>query len=74
MHSHLTHSQVPRAVAIEPEHDDMERGRGVIVEPTHDQIAERAYSIYLHTGSKPGHCQQNWHQAEKELQPADRRF
>jgi hypothetical protein len=45
MHSHLTHSQIPRAVAIEPTHDDLLSGRGVIAMPTHDQIAIRAYDV-----------------------------
>jgi hypothetical protein len=39
MHSHLTHSQVPRALAIEPAHDDLLSGRGVMAMPTHDEIA-----------------------------------
>ena len=70
MHSHLTHSLVPRAIAIEPEHGDMHPGRGVIAEPTHDQIAERAYSIYVKTGCEQGCCNKNWHQAEMELHSA----
>jgi hypothetical protein len=39
--------------------------------PTHDAISHRAYDIYVKTGSKPGHCKQNWQQAEKELAAAD---
>ena len=36
--------------------------------PTHDQIARRAYDIYaVRHGSQPGHCQENWLQAEREL-------
>ena len=35
--------------------------------PTHDEIARRAYEIYDTKGRKPGHCRQNWHQAEREL-------
>ena len=41
--------------------------------PPHDAIAHRAYDIYVKTGSKQGHCTQNWHQAETELQTADQR-
>jgi hypothetical protein len=70
MHSNLTHSLSPRPVAIEPEHDDMNPGRGVIAEPTHDQIAERAYGIYLKTGCQHGCCKQNWKKAETELRRA----
>jgi len=35
--------------------------------PTHDQIASRAYDIYVKTGRKQGHCTQNWQQAEQSL-------
>jgi hypothetical protein len=40
--------------------------------PAHEQIARRAYEIYINKGSQKGQCQQNWHQAERELrkQPA----
>ena len=39
---------------------------------THEQIAKRAYEIYLRNGSKPGRDLENWVQAENELkqQPA----
>jgi hypothetical protein len=34
---------------------------------THDQIAQRAYEIWLAKGRPPGQEEQNWHQAEAEL-------
>ena len=34
---------------------------------THDQIAERAYDIYVQNGRQKGQCQQNWEQAEIDL-------
>lgn len=73
MHSHLTYSQGPRVAAIEPRHDDMHRGRGVIDMPTHDEIANRAYALYVKSGRKEGECNQNWHQAELELRTSDHR-
>ena len=73
MHSHLTHSQIPRSVAIEPTHDDLLPGCGVIAMPTHAEIARRAYDIYVKTGCEQGRCKQNWHQAETELRSADHR-
>lgn len=36
-------------------------------EPTHEQIAARAFEIYLRNGCRPGEDEQNWLQAEKEL-------
>jgi hypothetical protein len=35
--------------------------------PTHEQIARRAYEIYLARGGMPGSPEQDWHQAEREL-------
>ena len=36
--------------------------------PTHEQIARRAYEIFLARGSHPGNPEQDWMQAERELQ------
>jgi hypothetical protein len=33
----------------------------------HDQIAERAYDIYVKNGRQKGQCQQNWEQAENDV-------
>jgi len=35
--------------------------------PTHEQIAARSYELYLARGSQPGHEQEDWLQAEREL-------
>jgi len=34
---------------------------------THEQIARRAYEIYLTRGGEPGREQEDWLQAEREL-------
>lgn len=34
---------------------------------THDDIAWRAYEIYVTKGCPSGQCEQNWLQAEQEL-------
>ena len=34
---------------------------------THNQIAERAFDIYVQNGRHEGQCQQNWEQAENDL-------
>jgi hypothetical protein len=36
-------------------------------EPTHDQIARRAYEIYVSRGGSHGHHHDDWVQAEREL-------
>jgi hypothetical protein len=36
-------------------------------EPTKDQIAERAYELFLARGGKHGYHMEDWYRAEKEL-------
>ena len=35
--------------------------------PTHEEIASRAYEIYLERGGAPGDASQDWTRAEREL-------
>lgn len=35
--------------------------------PSHEQIARRAYEIFLARGGQGGNPEQDWHQAEREL-------
>jgi hypothetical protein len=35
--------------------------------PTHEQIARRAYELYLARGATDGQAEQDWVQAEREL-------
>ncbi len=35
--------------------------------PTDEQVRQRAYEIFLQTGSQPGHAVDHWLQAEYEL-------
>lgn len=37
------------------------------LEITHEMIAQRAWSIWMSRGCKPGQEEMNWHQAELEL-------
>ena len=39
----------------------------VKLKPTQDQIAARAYKIYLERGATPGDPMQDWLQAERDL-------
>jgi hypothetical protein len=36
--------------------------------PTREQVAARAYEIWVHSGCVAGHDAENWLQAERELQ------
>lgn len=38
-----------------------------LAHPTHQQIAERAYQIYLKRGSGPGNAFSDWIEAERQL-------
>ena len=40
------------------------------LKPTQDQVAARAYEIYLERGATPGDPMQDWLQAERELTAA----
>ena len=70
----MTQSEAKRTLAAEQTHDDLHPGHGVIAIPTHDDIATRAYGIYVASGRKQGHCTQNWHQAEYDLRIESRRL
>ncbi len=35
--------------------------------PTYEQIARRAYALFLARGGGHGHHEDDWHQAEREL-------
>jgi uncharacterized protein YndB with AHSA1/START domain len=43
------------------------RGRAGVAAPTHEQIARRAYELYLERGQKSGDEREDWLAAEKEL-------
>jgi len=40
---------------------------GSMAGPTHEQIAKRAYELYLARGAEHGHDAEDWAQAESEL-------
>jgi hypothetical protein len=35
--------------------------------PTYEEIARRSYELYLARGSEPGHAEEDWLAAEREL-------
>jgi hypothetical protein len=70
MHGLKDHSQHTPTLATAQPKTEQHSGCCGGAMPSHDAIAHRAYDIYVKSGSKPGHCKQNWQQAEKELQTA----
>lgn len=57
MHPHHASTQVHTA------HGNTTQRNG----PTHEQIARRAYELYLARGGRHGSHEQDWLQAEREL-------
>ena len=56
----------PKGPSVE-ESLEIYRGRVGVATPTHEQIARRAYELYLERGQKPGNEREDWLAAEKEL-------
>ena len=50
-----------------PDEPQFYRDFASLAAPTQEEIARRAYEIYLERGQAPGHELENWLQAEKEL-------
>ncbi len=57
----------PELAVGAPDEPQFYRDTASIAAPTHEEIAERAYEIYLERGQAPGYEVENWLQAEKEL-------
>lgn len=64
-------ADTPRPMAIEgstiAENTETNRGNETSLAPTHEQIARRAYELYLERGERPGDAREDWLKAESEL-------
>ena len=64
-------ADTPRAIATEgssiAENTETDRGNMRSLAPTHEQIARRAYELYLERGERPGDAREDWLTAESEL-------
>ena len=64
-------ADTPRPEAIEgssvEENVEIDPGSANVLAPTHEQIARRAYELYLERGEKPGDAGEDWLTAENEL-------
>ena len=72
MSKYTSQSEATQTLAAQQTHNDMHGGRGVVTAPTHGDIANRAYDLYVQSGSKKGHCTQNWLKAEHDLRASGR--
>jgi hypothetical protein len=62
--------QQPKATQVpvsQQAHDNPRPKSAQTTKPTIDDIAKRAYEIYLEKGCQQGQCEENWKQAEQEL-------
>jgi hypothetical protein len=46
---------------------EIDPGSANVLAPTHEQIARRAYELYLERGEKAGDAREDWVIAENEL-------
>lgn len=63
----MTPSKAKPASTTPSSYDTTKPAKVVIRKATDEEIARRAYEIYVMKGRPPGQCMQNWLQAEKEL-------
>jgi hypothetical protein len=59
--------QVNPVLGLEVVHSESSKGQPV-AGPTHDQIAQRAYEIYLRRAGAPGTAEGDWALARQELE------
>jgi hypothetical protein len=52
---------------VNPTSSSVPRSTTTILAPSPDMIRERAYQLYESRGSEPGHADQDWFRAEREL-------
>ena len=64
-------ADTPQAEAIEgssvEQNVKIDPGNANVIAPTHEQIARRAYELYLERGERPGDAREDWLTAENEL-------
>ena len=67
MKTFMTESKTPQMYAGFHTSGDVHHGQATPSIPTHDEIARRAYEIYIKNGLRQGQCERNWQQAENDL-------
>jgi len=67
MKTFMTESKTTQMYPTQQKHDNSRPKQALSSMPTHDDIARRAYEIYIKKGSRQGQCERNWQQAEKDL-------
>ena len=61
-------SRTTQRYGTQQTHGEEHTGQTAAAMYTHEDIARRAYEIYVKRGRRQGQSQQDWNQAEQELQ------
>jgi len=67
MKTFMTESKTAQTYPTQQKHGNGRHEQTVPQRPTRDEIAGRAYEIYLKNGRRQGQSERDWQQAEKEL-------
>jgi hypothetical protein len=68
----IIHQQSGQVTAPQPIHDIPQSKLAVSVTPAHEEIAMRAYQIYVQLGRPQGQSEQIWQQAEQDIRNRSR--
>ena len=60
-------TSAPKAVKAGASQTARAASAAVKAAPSHEEIAKRAYELYLARGAEHGHAEQDWARAETEL-------
>ena len=71
MSKYMTSSKSSQISQMQHVHNAPHSGPDIAVMATHEDIARRAYEIYVDSGCREGQSEQNWHKAEQELKYHD---
>lgn len=72
MSQYVNQSEATRSLAAEQTHNDLHPGHAIATVPSHEEIAKKAYAIYVNSGQQAGHCERNWLAAESSLHHTDK--
>jgi len=67
MSKYMTQSKATQMSAMQQGHQASHPGSAAAGMPKHNDIAKRAYEIYVEKDCQQGQSEQNWLQAEQEL-------
>jgi hypothetical protein len=67
MSKYMTKSKTTQMSGMQQAEKALQSGSVSTAVLTHDEIAKRAYEIYVESGCRQDRCEHNWLQSEQEL-------